>query len=121
MHILLLIGSIPLKAITLVFCAFISMENSDAILFKLCTEYCKYSIPFLKLLFFLYRLHLGISFVQKYLVGDVKEQSHQLCYTHRRTTRDYIYCSPSYIIIPNYGNMFWSLIPSSGHTLYILS
>jgi hypothetical protein len=34
MHIFLLIGSIPLKA-------FISMENSDATLFKLCTEYCK--------------------------------------------------------------------------------
>jgi hypothetical protein len=36
MHILLLIGSIPLNV-------FISMENSDAILFKLCTEYCKSS------------------------------------------------------------------------------
>jgi hypothetical protein len=35
MHILLLIGSIPLKAITLVFSMFISMENSVAILFKL--------------------------------------------------------------------------------------
>jgi hypothetical protein len=41
MHILLLIGSIPLKAITLVLSVFISMENSDAVLFKLCTKYCK--------------------------------------------------------------------------------
>jgi hypothetical protein len=31
MHILLLIGAIPLKAITLLFSVFISMENSDAV------------------------------------------------------------------------------------------
>jgi hypothetical protein len=43
MHILLIIGSIPVKTITLVLSTFISMENSDAILFKLCTEYCKSS------------------------------------------------------------------------------
>jgi hypothetical protein len=43
MHILLLIGSIPLKAITLVFSAFMSMENSNAILFKLYAEYYKSS------------------------------------------------------------------------------
>jgi hypothetical protein len=42
MHILLLIGSIPVKDITLVFSVFISMENSDAVL-KLCTEYYKSS------------------------------------------------------------------------------
>jgi hypothetical protein len=43
MYILLLIGFIPLKATTLVFSDYISMENSDAILFKLCSEYCKSS------------------------------------------------------------------------------